>query len=212
MKKLILLLTVLILAFSAAEAFASPETPSEAEAPFRYIWDTASGGMTIPKLYQIGETEILYGSGKNGKSIESSGCGAVCVAMVGRYLTDNNYTPRELFLWAIDSKYFRGNGFSYKDMIALAEHYGFTGKWTAATKSRIRKALRANKPIIARMGAGLFTDGGHYIVLTGISKAGMVSVNDPNSEYFSTQAFTLDSIMHDIKSMMVCEKPEAAEE
>ncbi|MDD2649162.1 MAG: C39 family peptidase [Eubacteriales bacterium] len=212
MRKIILLLLVLLLSFGALPALAGTETPSEAEKPFEYIWDKSTGGLPIPKLYQIDETEILYGSGKNGKSIATSGCGAVSIAMVGRYLSGSSYSPRDLFVWAADNGYYRGNGFSYQDMLAMAEYCGFTGEWLSPAKYRIKKALRAGKPVIAWMGAGLFTDGGHYIVLTGWSRDGMISVNDPNSEYFSTLAFSSESILHDARAIMICELPETGEE
>lgn len=42
-------------------------------------------------------------------------------------------------------------------------------------------ALQNGKLIISSQGPGLFTTGGHFIVLTGIDSDGGISVNDPNS-------------------------------
>lgn len=44
----------------------------------------------------------------------------------------------------------------------------------------MQEALSQGKLVVASMGPGTFTRGGHFIVLTGITDDGKIKVNDPN--------------------------------
>lgn len=46
--------------------------------------------------------------------------------------------------------------------------------------SQAYTALSSGKLVISSQSPGLFTNGGHYIVLTGLDSNGKVYVNDPN--------------------------------
>lgn len=45
------------------------------------------------------------------------------------------------------------------------------------------QALRDGKLVVASMGPGTFTKGGHFIVLTGITESGKIRVNDPKRQH-----------------------------
>ena len=55
------------------------------------------------------------------------------------------------------------------------------------------------------MGPGDFTDGGHYIVLTGHSDAGF-SICDPNSPKRSAQTWTYDRLKDQIRNIWAFHK------
>ena len=69
-------------------------------------------------------------------------------------------------------------------------------------------ALSQGKLVVASMGPGTFTRGGHFIVLTGITDDGKIKVNDPNdnsSKQHINQAFAVSLILRESKAMWVFE-------
>lgn len=48
------------------------------------------------------------------------------------------------------------------------------------TTQTVLNALKQGKPVICSQTRGIFTGGGHYIVLSGITNDGKIMVNDPN--------------------------------
>lgn len=70
-----------------------------------------------------------------------------------------------------------GSGTSYGMFPALAQQWGLKAQnnvsWAAA-----EAALRAGTPVIAAMGPGAFTSGGHFITLYGIDSEGNVLISD----------------------------------
>ena len=60
----------------------------------------------------------------------------------------------------------------------------------------INSLKSGNSLVIALMGPGTFTSGGHYIVLTGVSSDGKVSVADPGSRQRTKQKwFSFNTIL-----------------
>lgn len=165
------------------------------------------GGMPIPRLYQYDYTTVLCQYGGVPRSVSTSGCNVTCVAMVAAYLTDEEHSPEELFSWALESDLYHGNGLSLSDVSKVAASLGVSGKWIGCNGNAVVKALKDGKPVIAHMGPGLFTKHGHYIVLRGVTKNGKILVNDPNSEYRSTLAYPMDTILREARGstpFMVC--------
>ena len=172
------------------------------------IIDVPEGGMPIP-LYLQGDypQTVCYFEGVP-KSVKSSGCGATSVSMVIAYLTGNtNQTPYTLFKWAYEHGYYTGGGLSHGCLTKLASLYGVEGTWIENDAEKIKAALRTGHPVIAHMGPGIFTDGGHYIVLRGITDDGYVLVNDPGNRNRNRYAYKLSSVITQTKtssSFCVC--------
>lgn len=150
--------------------------------------------LGVPVDYQFNYTTVRYGTNK---SVKTSGCGAASASMVVEYYTGNtSQTPDTLFTWACNNGWYTGNGLSYAAVKQLCANYGVTLTWVG-TKAEIISALKAGHPIIALMGAGTFTSGGHYIVLSGIKVVDgttYIRVNDPNSSSRTNSYYTLDLI------------------
>ncbi len=150
--------------------------------------------LGVPIDYQYNYKTVRYGTNK---STASSGCGAASASMVVEYYTGNtSQSPDTLFKWACDNGWYTGSGLSYAAVKKLCSNYGVTLTWVG-TKSEITTALKAGYPIIALMGPGTFTSGGHYIVLSGIKIVDgvtYISVNDPNSSSRTNSYYTLDLI------------------
>ncbi len=137
--------------------------------------------LGVPIDYQFYYKTVRYGTNK---STSSSGCGAASASMVVEYYTGNtSQSPDTLFTWACNNGWYTGSGLSYAAVKKLCSNYGVTCTWVG-TQAEIISALKSGYPVIALMGPGTFTSGGHYIVLTGIKiEDGVtyVRVNDPNS-------------------------------
>lgn len=150
--------------------------------------------LGVPVDYQFNYKTVRYGTNK---SCASSGCGAASASMVVEYFTGNtSQNPDTLFKWACDNGWYTGSGLSYAAVKKLCSNYGVTLTWVG-TQSEIINALKAGNPIIALMGPGTFTSGGHYIVLSGIKIVDgttYIRVNDPNSSSRTNSYYTLSLI------------------
>lgn len=174
------------------------------------IIDVPQGGMNIPLYFQFDFPQtVCYFDGEP-KSAASSGCGAACASMVIAYLTGNTQqTPYTLFKWAYDNGQYWGSGLGHSCLSKLVSLYGINGTWIENDASKITAALQAGHPIIAEMGPGIFTTGGHYIILRGITDDGYVLVNDPGNRNRNKYAYKLSTVVQQAgatDAFMVCEK------
>ena len=153
-------------------------------------------GMQIQTLYQRDYRNALTRIGGRARTVASSGCGAVCVSMVISYLTgDEDQTPESLFLRAVEMGEYFGAGLNHEALTALLSENGVQNEWIANEAGAIAQALREGKPVIAHMGPGTFTNGGHYVLLRGYASDGQVLVNDPASPDRSAETYPLEKIV-----------------
>jgi predicted double-glycine peptidase len=138
-----------------------------------------------------------------GKSIAQAGCGPTSLAMILTYYTGRKVTPVETAKYAMDHNYrIKNNGTSDKLFGSMCEAYGVKGEYQKATAENIVAALKQGKKIIAHMGPGTFTKGGHYIVLKGITSDGKVQVADPNHPNYNNKTFSASLIAKESKGRM----------
>ncbi len=132
-----------------------------------------------------------------------TGCGPTCMAMVYCGLTGaSDQNPYSIACMAQENGYYvEGSGSSWCMMTELASQLGLEAGEAIYDAYHIRRELQAGNPIICIMGPGDFTDGGHYIVLTGVTEDGQVTVNDPNSIINSEKAWDLEAIMPQMKNL-----------
>lgn len=148
----------------------------------RYYQITNSGGsypangMQIPHYLQTDYGNIPYGGG----SIASSGCGPTSFAMIASYLTDTTITPADAVAWCGNSYYMPGVGTYWSYFQAAANHFGCGSVTQTSDANQVLQALSEGHPVISSQRAGLFTSGGHFIVLRGVTADSKVLVNDPN--------------------------------
>lgn len=65
--------------------------------------------------------------------------------------------------------------------------------------NQVLQALSEGHPVISSQRAGLFTSGGHFIVLRGVTAGGKVLVNDPNdssSKNYINREFDMMTEVH----------------
>lgn len=164
----------------------------------------ASGG-TVPLLLQWDERwgYRSYGSGLIGYT----GCGPTCLSMVALYLTgDANCDPGTVAQYAQQQGYYvEGSGTAWEMMATGCAHFGLKSEEIGLDENEMAAALADGKVLICSMGPGDFTDGGHYIVLTGHSDAGF-SICDPNSPKRSAQTWTFDRLKNQIRNVWAFHK------
>ena len=139
--------------------------------------------------------------------IAITGCGPTCLAMVGYYLTgDDWYTPENVAQYSEDNGYYvPGSGTSWTLISEGAVALGFDVTEIPLSEKRIRDNLAVDNPIILAMGPGDFTTDGHYIVLTGLED-GLFRVNDPNSVARSEKLWSFEEIKDQIRNLWVIRK------
>ncbi len=169
--------------------------------PFeQYIKDEAMyEGRDIPLFFQFDKRWANYPYA--GTTIKIAGCGPTSLAMVVVGLTgDTNVTPLTMAKfstengWAID-----GMGSSWELMTTGARKFGLSSEQVSTSALSIIENLSQGKVMITSMKPGTFTNGGHFIVLTGLTDDGMVKVNDSWSEKLSNMVFSPELISNESK-------------
>ena len=95
-------------------------------------------------------------------------------------LAGTTITPADAVAWCGNAYYSPGAGTYWSYFQAASNHFG-CGTITQTTDANAAlQALSQGCPVISSQGPGLFTSGGHFIVLRGITASGKVLVNDPN--------------------------------
>lgn len=163
-----------------------------------------SGDMTdglIPHFIQWDRRwgYSLYGTQMMGLD----GCGPTSLAMVAAGLTGNvSYNPRYVADFAQDKGYITSdNSTTWTLMSEGSKSFGITPKELTLDGNVITAALRRGEPIIASMGPGDFTKGGHFIVMTGVTDTGTILINDANSRVNTATEWDLARLMTQIKNL-----------
>ena len=154
-----------------------------------------ANGMQIPHYLQTDYGNIPYG----GSSIASSGCGPTSFAMIASYLTGNTITPPDAVAWCGNSYYKPGVGTYWSYFQAAASHFGCGNVTQTSNANTVLQALSEGRPVISSQRAGLFTSGGHFIVLRGVTANGKILVNDPNdsdAKNYINREFDMMSEIH----------------
>lgn len=133
-----------------------------------------------------------------------TGCGPVCLAMAGYYVTgDEAFSPERMVEFARKNGYYSaGNGSSWTLISEGGVKLGLDVTEIPLVKKKIMDNLEAGNPIICAMGKGDFTTSGHYIVLVG-TQDGLLRVNDPNSYANSDKLWSYEQIEGQIRNLWV---------
>ena len=121
--------------------------------------------------------------GLSSQTIKGSGCGVTSMAMILSTFVDSSYTPPVVMEEAYGGRYC-GKGISGTSVdffkFSAAKHG--LGYQSVSKKGNLQLVLDAlqtgNSLVVAHMGQGLFTNSGHYIVLTKVNDKGQVYVLD----------------------------------
>ncbi len=138
------------------------------EDPFLYT-PQKKEAREMPLYYQTDYPDIRYGSG----TIASDGCGITSLAMVATYLTGHTYLPDEL------ADYFGGYTGNNVERLEYASDMLRLPWKEAENWHEAESALaQGDVVIVLENGKSIFTQGQHFIVLTGLTEDGKILVSD----------------------------------
>ena len=159
--------------------------------PFLYQWDERWGYETY------GNTVMGY-----------SGCGPTSLAMVIVGLTGRkDVTPYTVAQYADASGYYvDGDGTSWKLFTTGCANWGLRSHEVPKNEEQLKSALSAGQPVIISVKKGMFTNGGHIMVLAGTDASGNLIVHDPNNRAYSSRTFTYSEIEDQIAALWAFEK------
>lgn len=115
------------------------------------------------------------------QTIGTSGCGPTSFAMAASTYKGRAILPTETAAWAVERGYRTADsGTAWSYFGAIAQYYGLTVKQTGSLTDA-KAALSAGSLVIATMGPGHLTGGGHYVLMVGIDGE-WIEVFDPNQD------------------------------
>lgn len=153
------------------------------------------------QVLYFNQTDSRWADKKYGPSdlIRDTGCGPTVLAMAVSSFTDETVNPEEMCQWAYENGYCSVGSGSYHGLIAEGlEHFGLRNTVTN-NGEEVKRALLEKCPVIALMGEGHFTGGGHFILLCDMDEEGKVSVADSNSAERTRQKWDFELIRNEAK-------------
>ena len=130
------------------------------------------------------------------------GCGPTVMAMAVASMTDTDTDPAVMAAWAVEHGYWAKRSGSYLSIVlGTARSFGLIAEpFTSREADDVLDALSQGKMLVALMGPGHFTDGGHFILLRGITLSGQVLIADPNSLENSLTPWNPQFILDELSS------------
>ena len=154
--------------------------------------DSSNG---VPRLYQWDErwgyTE--YSS----TTFALTGCAPTSLAMVYQARTgDTSKSPYDMGVFANENGYATEYEGTDGSLFSVGgESLGLTCTELDVNSESLQQALANGQIVVVNVGPGDFTDGGHYLVATGIASDGNVVINDPFSAVRSNKTWGIDTII-----------------
>lgn len=144
--------------------------------------------------------EVSYGTDDLG----GYGCGPTAMAMVISTLTEENIDPAQMAEYCVDHGYWAKKHGSYWSIVpGVAEDFGLTCTGLPpeeADVDTVTRHLVTGNLIVALMGPGHFTNGGHFIILRGVTQDGSILVADPASQERSLTTWELDLLLDELST------------
>lgn len=126
--------------------------------------------------------KVVYTScGNKSQTIANSGCGPTSMADIMATWIDGKTTPVEMCRYAVNHGFrTKASGTAWGFFKSIATAYGFTNFVQTKSMATARAALQNGALVVASMGPGYWTKGGHYICLWKTDDTYMYA-NDPAS-------------------------------
>lgn len=157
-----------------------------------------SDGETLVVYYnQMDERwkDLPYGT----DDIGHYACGPTSMAIVVSSLTSETVDPPHMAQWAYENGHWCSKSGSYHSIVP-----GAAAAWGLSCEAcsrddpqKLVDALASGKLVVAIMGPGHFTRGGHFIVLRGVTSEGKILVADPVSYSRSDEEWDLSIFLEE---------------
>lgn len=181
----------------------------------QFVYDYPEAGEETPEIDLSGEVtqgeiplflqwDERWGYQKYGSDmIAITGCGPTCLSMVYSGLTGKtDKSPLDVAHFSEEKGYYiNGEGTSWTLMSEGAAQLGLDAEELPLSGQLILNRLNAGRPVISSMGAGDFTDRGHYIVLLSVNQDGTIAINDPFSPQNSKKGWKLERLMEQMENL-----------
>lgn len=137
-------------------------------------------GMTI--YYQADFEGVFPNCG----TIAECGCGATSLAMIlATLLNDTKITPVTITNEMSPKGYTVPQGTAWEAFTNIPHSHGLKSEDIGTDISKAREALLRGGMIVMSQDSGLFTKGGHIVVIRGLTKDGRFLVADPNKSNYA---------------------------
>lgn len=135
-----------------------------------------------------------------GKEMGISGCGPTCLAMTILALTDvKDVTPDKVAAYSLKNDYYvKDVGTAWKLMDEFPALFGLTVSNPGINEELMKIELDKGNLLICSVKKGIFTAGGHFIVIYGYDETGF-KINDPMCVARSNQPWTYTEFGRQIK-------------
>lgn len=167
---------------------------------YNVFLDTAMGPMTYYNQHDSHWAKYLYG-GQD--AISKYGCGPTTVAMIVSSFGNVNgsITPKEMAEWSSHYNFYAPQSGSYHDYIpsALSAFDLMVDSVQERTPAKVAELLNSGHILVALMGKGALTNGGHFVIITKQNPNGTVSIADPNSYKKTQQEWDPAQLMRELK-------------
>lgn len=168
--------------------------------------DPLSVDVDIPLLMQWDQRwgYTVYSSAAFGQT----GCCPTCMAMVYQGITrKTDMSPYDMGQLSRERGFMaQYAGTDSQFLLSCASELGLKSSKITVSEDALRDSLSAGNVVIANVGPGDFTEGGHFIVLTRLDSEGRVVVNDPYSVVNSERTWSIAEIVGQTKRLFVFER------
>ena len=162
---------------------------------------TVLTGKNIPRLYQW---DSLWGyTTYSGTAFGLTGCCPTCLSMVYQGLTGNtDMSPYDMAELAERDGYAAETEGTYSAfLVDEGRALGLNVSELDITEKALKNALQSGEVVIVNFAPGLFTQYGHYVVISGMNQEGSLIMNDPYSEERSNQTWDIQTIVEEAQGL-----------
>ena len=162
-----------------------------------FTYDTVGKG--VKKVVYFNQTEEPWGSMPCGTStIGAAGCGPTSMSIVISTLTGKIVNPQTTCAFSMNNgEYVPGAGTAHSFIGNAASNWGLTCERVGKDRmDYVVQSLKEGKMVVEICEAYTITGSGsgHFIVLTGVTRDGYITIADCASRERSTKAYSVDTI------------------
>lgn len=162
-----------------------------------FTYDTVGKG--VKKVVYFNQTEEPWGSMPYGTSnIGAAGCGPTSMSIVISTLTGKIVNPQTTCAFSMNNgEYVPGAGTAHSFIGNAASNWGLTCERVGKDRmDYVVQSLKEGKMVVEICEAYTITGSGsgHFIVLTGVTRDGYITIADCASRERSTKAYSVDTI------------------